>query len=227
MSKVKRQRNAVCSFRDKSNRNVQKKSPPAQHEDRRVERTLQLLQQAIISLTLENGYEPITVQNIAERANVGRATFYSHFANKDQLLLRDFDDLGELLSKEQQAALATAGPPEKRVLRFTGKLFEHVAKRRRFQMAMLDTYGGTIAERHLRRIIRELVRKELKTLGTRLPPRVPLEAVVRYLVGGLSGLAIWWLIHDSNLSPAEIDEVFRQLSICGLSTVLTASNRAT
>src|SRR5690606_22537701 len=55
-------------------------------EDRRVRRTRQALLQALIELTTEQGYEHVTVQGIAERANVGRTTFYAHFRDKEELL---------------------------------------------------------------------------------------------------------------------------------------------
>ena len=61
--------------------------------DRRVERTQQLLRGALVSLIREKGFEALTVQDIIDRANVGRATFYSHFDNKEDLLVSGFEDL--------------------------------------------------------------------------------------------------------------------------------------
>ena len=50
--------------------------------DRRIQRTRQLLDDALIELILEKGYDKITVQNIVDQANVGRSTFYAHFLDK-------------------------------------------------------------------------------------------------------------------------------------------------
>jgi AcrR family transcriptional regulator len=69
----------------------------ARKKDRRVQRTNQLLRAALVSLIQEKGYENITVQNIIDRANVGRATFYAHFENKEDLLVSGFEDLRALL----------------------------------------------------------------------------------------------------------------------------------
>ena len=57
----------------------------AARKDRRIERTQQLIRAAFRSLLEEKGYETLTVQEIIDRANVGRATFYAHFDNKDCL----------------------------------------------------------------------------------------------------------------------------------------------
>src|SRR5262245_27379569 len=53
--------------------------------DRRVARTRGLLHQALLSLIMEKGYDAISVEEICERANVGRSTFYAHFTSKDDL----------------------------------------------------------------------------------------------------------------------------------------------
>jgi len=58
----------------------------AKKADRRIERTQQLLRGALFSLIQERGFEALSVQDIIDRANVGRATFYSHFDNKQDLL---------------------------------------------------------------------------------------------------------------------------------------------
>jgi AcrR family transcriptional regulator len=54
--------------------------------DPRVKRTRQLLQQALMELMQEKGFQAITVQDIAERATVNRVTFYAHFEDKHALL---------------------------------------------------------------------------------------------------------------------------------------------
>lgn len=54
--------------------------------DPRIKRTRQLLQHAFIELMQEKGFSAISIQEIAERATVNRATFYAHFETKYQLL---------------------------------------------------------------------------------------------------------------------------------------------
>lgn len=60
-------------------------------EDRRVVRTRQLLRDALVSLILERGYDEVTVQDVLDRANLGRSTFYAHYRNKDDLLFSGFE----------------------------------------------------------------------------------------------------------------------------------------
>jgi AcrR family transcriptional regulator len=62
------------------------------HVDPRTKRTRQLLMQAIVELLNEKNFESITVQEIADRATVNRATFYAHFEDKYVLLDQTFSE---------------------------------------------------------------------------------------------------------------------------------------
>jgi AcrR family transcriptional regulator len=67
--------------------------------DRRIRKSQRALRDAFISLVLERGYDAVTVEDIAERADVARATFYAHFADKDQLLTTLFEQMIAELSE--------------------------------------------------------------------------------------------------------------------------------
>src|ERR1700694_6227056 len=75
-------------------------------QDRRVKRTQQLLTRALIALTLEKGYEAVTIRDITERADIGYATFFRHYHDKDALLHDVLDvvlaELIDLLSPSTQ-----------------------------------------------------------------------------------------------------------------------------
>ena len=61
---------------------------PGKHpKDRRIQKTKALLHEALFSLIVEKNYESIVVNDILDRANVGRSTFYMHFGDKDELLV--------------------------------------------------------------------------------------------------------------------------------------------
>lgn len=54
--------------------------------DRRTERSRTALMSAFVEILLREGYEAVTVERIAERANVGRSTFYMHYTGKEDIL---------------------------------------------------------------------------------------------------------------------------------------------
>ena len=82
--------------------------------DRRIERSQQLLRSALLSLIQEKGFEALTVQEIIDRANVGRATFYAHFENKEDLLLSGFEAFRASLKQRQAEALTRVGAGDER-----------------------------------------------------------------------------------------------------------------
>jgi AcrR family transcriptional regulator len=64
-------------------------NPP---EDRRVRRTKAALRQAIVRLVTQKGYEAVTIDSIVSEADTTRASFYSHFSNKEALLADVVDE---------------------------------------------------------------------------------------------------------------------------------------
>jgi len=75
--------------------------------DPRVKRTHQLLQQALQELSQEKCFASITVQDIAERATLNRATFYAHFEDKYELV-------DSIIRKQFQREVASKLPPGSR-----------------------------------------------------------------------------------------------------------------
>jgi len=60
-------------------------------QDRRIERTLQALWEALFALLHENVWQEINVSMICRKANVARSSFYLHFQNKQELLDYGFE----------------------------------------------------------------------------------------------------------------------------------------
>jgi AcrR family transcriptional regulator len=86
---------------------VDAKTPVVGREDPRVTRTQKMLQDAFISLLGEKGFHAITVQDIAERATVNRATFYAHFLDKYDL----FDQMTGEFFQQALASRVSADSP--------------------------------------------------------------------------------------------------------------------
>lgn len=71
--------------------------PPAK-VDRRTARTRAALISAFIRVLLAEGYEAITVERLAEEANVGRSTFYMHYTGKEAILRESMRRPSSILS---------------------------------------------------------------------------------------------------------------------------------
>jgi AcrR family transcriptional regulator len=189
----------------------------AERRDRRVERTEQQLRQALVSLIRERGFESLTVQDIIDRANVGRATFYAHFDNKDDLLASGFERLRESLRAAQREAVDRRGPIEGRVFAFTHEVFAHTDAHRDLFRMMIGKRSGTAVQRILQKLLLDLIRRDVEAASERLRADLPREAVVHFLTGALFGLLMWWV--EGKRRPMPVDDVnvlFRRMALPAL-----------
>lgn len=182
--------------------------------DRRIQRTRDVLHHALISLIIEKGYEAITVQDIIDRANVGRSTFYAHYVGKQDLLISGLKNFSKQLLVHQRASQASKGGFRERGFGFSLAFFEHVHSHRNVYHAIVGRQSGTVVMSELRSLLAELVRNDLKILGTgQRPEELPPNAVVHFVVGAFISVVTWWLDERSKLSPAEANAVFRRLTL--------------
>ncbi len=164
--------------------------------DRRVQRTRRTLREALIALLLERGWDAVNVQDICERADVGRSTFYTHFADKEDLLAGGLDDLGEGL----RHAPATSEPGHP--LPLTRALLEHAWENHRLFRALVGKRSGEPVLRRFRELLLGLVREDLSTRG---PAGPRFEATTQFVAGGLAQLLGFWLDARSPIPLAEME----------------------
>ena len=179
-----------------------------------MRKTQQALQSALLELIVERGYEKLSVQHILDRANVGRATFYLHYRSKEDLLRRSLDLLREHLLEEWQ--LVSKGKAQSKApLGFSLAFFRHVDSHRRLYRAVVGRESGIIVDRHMRRVLVDLV-KEIAFQGQRDRNGIGIEIATQYVVGALMSLVIWWLGRNIKLSPEEIDSAFLRMTVSAL-----------
>jgi AcrR family transcriptional regulator len=186
--------------------------------DRRVQRTVQLLRTAMLALIQEKGFEALTVQDIIDRANVGRATFYTHFDNKEDLLLSGFDALRASLKDQQRQARLHHTTSDERLFAFSHEIFEHVAAYRSVFRAMIGRPSGALVEQLLHKMMADLIRDDVQAMlagnsaGRESPP-ASIEAIVQFLAGGLFGLLRLWAEGKLRLSVEDANDLFRKLAL--------------
>ncbi len=181
--------------------------------DRRIARTQELLRRSLLCLIQEKGFESISVQEIIDRANVGRATFYAHFDNKEHLLLSGFEELRSQLKSCQSKPGNMRGDMQDRVLAFSHALFEHVDEYRKIFRAMVGKESGAMVQRTLQKLLLDLIREEVELSPSRKETAIPSEALAQFIAGGLFGLLLWWLNARSPIPVENMNRLFRQLAL--------------
>ena len=187
--------------------------------DRRIQRTRQLLDDALIELILEKGYDKITVQNIADQANVGRSTFYAHCLDKDDLMEKSVNLMMEEFGSH---FLPSNDGDAQEVMIPSLALFRHTQTHPQLYKAML---GGGAIEIVIKAIrdglidhARAYFEKEERA-GKRLG--VPMEILTTHLAGSLLTLLTWWLENEMPYPPEQMNEMFKQLTMLGIGSLIT------
>jgi AcrR family transcriptional regulator len=161
-------------------------------KDRRVRKSQHALRESFIALVLERGYDSVTIEDIAERADVARATFYAHFEDKEQLLTSLFEELTEELALR---LTVVEGAPETIRTYIVMELYAQAAEFRDLYLVCLRGAGNGRARAAYVDIIAsraEVVFAErLRAAGHE--PGVPLSVLARAFAGAHVTLLQDWL----------------------------------
>ncbi|GJF21088.1 MULTISPECIES: helix-turn-helix domain-containing protein [Streptomyces] len=178
-------------------------------EDRRTRRSRRALGAALVELVLERGFTALTVEDITERADVARATFYAHFRDKEDLFARVTADLLVELGERLAPALADSA------VGFTGKpvleMLRHAREERDLYRIVLRGEGDgkplqMFVDACARATAEEFrARAERNAVKARIDP----ELLARVWVGEQVAVLRWWAEQDAPSLPAE--EVVRML----------------
>ncbi len=202
-------------------------NPTAERQpDRRTRRTRRQLKEALFALILEKGYDAVTIEDITDRADLGRTTFYLHYKDKEDLLVKSIESIAaELIERLPPGAYNVANPPAQAgegAMDAILVTFQHAAENAQLYRIILRGEGATQAHRRFHAIIREkaveLIVERVKV--GRLHPQVPMEVFANYFAGTLLATITWWLEANIPYPPEEMTEMFRRMVFQGGRAVL-------
>ena len=180
--------------------------------DRRARRTRDALGDALVELMHERPFKSITVQDVLDRAEVGRSTFYTHYRDKDDLFLSDVEDFWEMMS----SMLERSGEESNRVAPVR-ELFSHIAEVKVFREALVAS-GKVhdvmeLGQGQFARAIQQRLMKLSTAKGTK-PGQF--TAAAHALAGALFSSLSWWVDRGMPVSAAEMDSAFHRLVWSGV-----------
>ena len=189
--------------------------------DRRIQRTRRLLGDALLALIVEKGYAAITVQDILDRANLGRSTFYAHYRDKDDLLTGEFEHFKELFEQFDAQPPEDGHGPRSGARSPSLAFFRHAGEQHRLYKAMVGKRGGETVRKLHYQYISGLMKSYLEQ---HIPDdenmAVPREVTVHYFISSFLALLTWWLDNKMPYSPEQMDEMFQRLVMPGVSAAL-------
>lgn len=203
--------------------------------DRRIQRTRQALRSALLELIKEKSYDSISVEEITQRANLGRATFYLHYKDKEDLLVDEFNEIvnerARTISQIPFSAWlpglenpdpASENSPAPPLL----MAFQHVANHAElYRILIRNEKSDRILER-IRKIITQAITEFMHTKVENDPIpilfEVPIDLLAAYFSGALLSCVDWWFERDLAYSPEEMTRMFQRLFFPGARRIMGA-----
>lgn len=185
-------------------------------QDRRSQRTRQLLSTALLEAMLDKRYSEITVQDIIDRANIGRSTFYAHYLDKDDLLLSEFTRVLDALSSDI-ARFGPSGSAAPTLAHF----FAHVQEHHRLYTALVRGGGIDLLLKKGHARMQQTIEQHLRSLSlAEQTPAAPLPLVAAVIAGSILTMITWWLEQGMPYTPQQMDAMFQQLVLPGVHATL-------
>ena len=162
---------------------------------------------ALLNLIVEKPVKQVTVQDVLDRAGVGRSTFYLHYRDIDDLLVSQLELFCEMMS----SSLSAKNDKSERVIP-VAELFAHIGNENKLYKVLSESGHvkdfWELAEGYFARgIERRLV--ESGRLGS--VPQRELAARASALSGSLLSLLRWWLDRGEKETPRAMDEMFHRM----------------
>jgi AcrR family transcriptional regulator len=169
--------------------------------DRRIQKSKQAIMNAFINLMSEMDFDSITINKIADTANVNRGTVYLHFVDK-------YDLLDQCVEANINLLLADCASNEE-VTNFTSetallRTFEHIEQNIFFYSTMLNNRGTTAFRNTLMITIQHSLSKQFDSIS--LNPNLNKEITVQFLASAAAGLLEWWVTHSMPYSASVMAE---------------------
>ncbi len=192
---------------------------PANHNDPRVRKTRRGLRDALLRLIVRNGYDAITIRDIAEEADMARVTFYRHYLNKEELLAdcldKLYEELGERTPPITLERLQSGYSPVR-------NYFEHLEEQKELYRILFTSRRAHIAHNQMRHHLAQRVQEILARHESRA---VPSEIMAYYVAGALMGLGRWWLEHDVPYSAHHMADMALYITMGAIRQITDADEK--
>ena len=178
--------------------------------DRRQKKTRESIFRAFSELLSKKHYNQITVGEIIERADVGRATFYAHFETKDFLL----KELCEELFCHIFDATEQGGEKHRHIFECEAPtsvflhLFQHLQNNDNNILALLACDNNELFLGYFKTSLKELIAKQLHLFSNEMDGEIPREFWIHHISATFVETVRWWVDNGLKESAQTIAEYF-------------------
>lgn len=178
--------------------------------DRRVAKTKRAIFRALLSLLDEKKYSQITIQDIIDRADIGRSTFYSHYETKDDLLKAVCADIFEhvfevsLTAESSHDFSAAAHNP----YLFITHILYHIRDNKKIIKGVLGSESGDTFMKFLKDYFTEQEESLLGISFRHIKGDIPKDFLINHVASSFLEMIRWWMVHDLLQTPEELTRYY-------------------
>ncbi len=184
----------------------------ARKDDRRIQKTRKQLRDSMLELILDQGYDDISIQDVTDRANLGRATFYLHYREKDEL----YADVMRHMAEEYFSSLPKHDPKKVQLFNFQDlkQLFNFVENHYDFYRIIIMGRAAMLTFMLLTDIAKNYILDVSKAqeLCIEDATGVPSDFLVNYNAGTLISTIFWWLENNMPYTAEEMARMYEKMS---------------
>ena len=178
--------------------------------DRRQRKTREAIFKAFTDLLSEKDVQQITVGEIIDRADVGRATFYSHFETKDflikelceELFCHIGDYIGETVCNHHHIfECEDTGSAYLHLLKHLMKNDNHILK-------LLSCRNNEIFLRYFKTGLKDMVKRQIDIFKTEETKGLPEDFIVNHITATFVETVKWWVDNRMEQSPEVMEQYF-------------------
>ena len=177
--------------------------PQFTRHQRRRQRTRQQLKDATLSLLLEVGYDAISIQNITDRADLGRGTFYIHFKDKEDIVWEIIKEGLDTADHEARQRVGDTLPQKPEIFGYLN-MFRHADQNRDLYRVMLGSHGSAVLTARVEDYLAADLEQEIQRYGLYPDSTIPHGIVSQVITGATIQLITWWLETPNEYSPEEM-----------------------
>lgn len=176
--------------------------------DRRQKKTRDAIFIAFGELLQKKRYENITVQEIIDRANIGRSTFYAHFETKDMLLRTMCTDIFHHIVTDALPQETENGSGLKNLELKLGHILYHLRTHRANLAGILAGESGDLFMGYFRKYLAELFFRYRDDFQI----NVPVDYLLQHLAGSFAETVKWWMRDGTAYTPEEAAAFFMEVT---------------
>lgn len=185
--------------------------------DRRIEKTRKAIFGAFSDLMQERKYSDISVQQIIDRANVGRTTFYTHFPTKDSLLIESINSIFESFHHKTTDNLKDENQIAE--LMPVSEIFTHISENKRIIKSLFRSEMDELLFRNFKNYWNNILETHISSkISDHKISAIPIDILSNHITNSLINLVKWWINSEMTYTPQQMEEYYWLLILPCLSS---------